>query len=135
MLLPIQSRQSKTIVIWTFVHATFVLAPFVDISNISPVTDPILTKLQSQFSGTICSRCKLSWWNLSRQHLTWRHLSLSAISQLLLNQFRTKLFLHKFFGPNFFWTQYFSILCFMVKNILDPISLNQTFLVPNTFWT
>ena len=32
MLLPVQSRQSKTIVIWTFVHATFVLATFVHIS-------------------------------------------------------------------------------------------------------
>ena len=36
-----------------FVHASFVLATFVLISNISAVTDPILAKLQSQLSGTI----------------------------------------------------------------------------------
>ena len=61
MLLPIHSRQSKTIVIWTFVHATFViaafvhaafvmaafvLATFVNINNISDVTDPILIKFK-----------------------------------------------------------------------------------------
>ena len=34
-----------TIVTVTFVQATFVLAPFVNIRNISAVTDPILVKL------------------------------------------------------------------------------------------
>ena len=35
----------------TFVHATFVPETFVLFRNISPVTDPILTKLQSQLFG------------------------------------------------------------------------------------
>ena len=81
-----------------FVHASFVLATFVLISNISAVTDPILANFQSQLSGTILSRCQLSWWNLSMQHLSWRHLSLSAISQLLVVRFLTN-FEGMFLGP------------------------------------
>ena len=36
----------------TFIHATFVLASFVHIRDISAVTDPILMKLYRQFQGT-----------------------------------------------------------------------------------
>ena len=37
----------------TFVHATFVLATFVHISNISAVADPILTKLLYPIFGAL----------------------------------------------------------------------------------
>ena len=106
--------------IWTFVHATFVLSTFVHISNISAVTDLILTKLQSQLSGTIFNRCHLSQWHLSRQHLSWRHLSISGIYQLLMTKFWrnflskfffvTKIFEDQnFFEPWFFLTQHFIV--------------------------
>ena len=78
----------------TFIQATFVLAAFVHIRNISSVTRQILTKFQKLVPGTIVNRCQLSRWHLSRQHLSWQHLSISRISQLLLTRFW-----QTFFGP------------------------------------
>ena len=52
-VLPIYSRQSRTIIKLTFVYVTIVLVTFVRISNISAVADPILIKLKRQLSGTI----------------------------------------------------------------------------------
>ena len=76
----------------TFDKATFVLATFVHIRNISAVIDPILTKLWRRVPGTIFNRCQFSRGHLFRQHLSSqhlsrKHLSCSGISHLLLTQF------------------------------------------------
>ena len=42
------------------------------VSNISDVTDPILTKFYIQVPETIFNRCQLSRWHFSRQHLSLR---------------------------------------------------------------
>ena len=56
-----------------------------NVSNVSPVTDPILTKLKSYLSETIINRCQVSRGHLSMHNLSWGHImSISAISQLLL---------------------------------------------------
>ena len=70
-----------------FVQATFVLATFFHIRNISTVTNSILTKLKGKIPGTIFHRCQLSQCHLYRQHFSWQHLSISGISQLLLALF------------------------------------------------
>ena len=63
----------------TFVKATFVLATFVHIRNISgPDYDE---------TWNILNRFQQSHWHFSRQHLFWWHLYISGISQLLLTLF------------------------------------------------
>ena len=82
----------------TFVDVTFVMSTFVHISNISAVTDSILTKLQSQLSGTIFNRCQLSLkfvlatFNMA----TFVHsINISAVTERILT---------KLFSPNFYST-------------------------------
>ena len=57
--------------------------------------------------------------------------NISAVTEPILNQtFSTQ----NFFGPIFFWTRiFFNLELFYGKKFLDPISLNQRFLVPNNF--
>ena len=84
----------------TFVQATFVLAIFVHIRNISAFTDSILTKLQKVGS---CN-------NLG-------HSSISAISQRLLTQFGPNLKV-TFLGPSLTYIPTLSVTFVQVRYVL-----------------
>ena len=88
----------------TFVHATYVLATLVHISNISAVTDQILTKLLDPIFGGP---------DFCRQYL-----------------FGPKYFFDQnFFPPWFFWTRFFLDL----KSFFPKISWTQNFWTKNFF--
>ena len=78
----------------TFVQATFVLATFVHIRNISAATDPILTKLKMDDSGTIFKRCQRGTYVHATFVLaTFDHIrNISAVTDLIF----TKLFGHNY---------------------------------------
>ena len=79
-------------VIVTFIQATYVLVTFVHISNISPVTDPNLTKrFGPQYQQY------LSCYLLHFDQTFWTQFFCS------FNFFGASVF----FGPNFFWPKYF----------------------------
>ena len=118
----------------TFVQARYALVTFVQINNISAVTDPILTKFFGpNFGGPFLDQgifIPKSFW--PKFFLTRFSFDLNFFSP---NFFWTKLLLTKvFFGPKFFWTRFFSDL-----NSLYPQFSWQNFWTQNLFhsyfWT
>ena len=114
----------------TFVQATYALVTFVQISNISAVTGPILKKLFNPiFLGHNFCGPKCSWTKLFQGPKIFSP-EISLVPKKFLDQnfsdpnfFRTQIFfLHIFFsGPNFVST----------KNFSGP----KIFWTPNFFWT
>ena len=121
----------------SFVQATYVLAMFVHISNISAVSDPILTKLFGpNFSGS-----KFLWTNIIffgpnlfvDQQFCWNQYFLES-----KKIFRSKIF----FGPISFFDQQFcgsKIISdpkiFWTQNSDKKKFRTQIFLNPQFFWT
>ena len=111
----------------TFVKATFVLATFVHIRNVSAVTDPILTK-----------RLGPNFWQ-----------ALTFLIEIFLGPYKffgptilwtqnlwTQNFVWTFFSNKFFWTQiFYDINIFWTPIFLDLKYLpTQNFVKPNFFW-
>ena len=120
----------------TFGQATFVLATFVHICNISAGFDQTLKEVP----GTLFNGCQLSWSNLSRKHWSWQNLPISWKFQLLLTQFwhnfldtifrGCDFFNQIFFSTKFCLTQTFLDLQFFLVTKLEPKCVDPKFCWP-----
>ena len=113
---PLSQMQTITV---AFAMATFVLATFVHIRNISAVTDPILTK---QFAGG------LNFFNqhFYNQNFLWTKFYLIKFFSINLFYGLKNISTKHFFGHTFLWTLIFLDLMFL------PLDFGPTFFGPIT---
>ena len=119
----------------TFDKATYVLGTFVHISNISTVTDPILTKYFDTILGGL---------NFCRPHSFWTKLFWTK-EFFIPKSFWPKFFLTRFFltYPLFFWLTIFTLILFILNflnlsfltKFFGFIFFNPIFFGPMIFWT